>query len=189
MKVKPIDIPNSTKILHKTIDLKAKMSGTNGRQSSYFVDRSLLPRVHRYLKENNHLKFIDVEEMADVLQRQYQDYGRKKKIPFRKSVNQGEIITYDKWNHDTFSFNFKAYEEIRQSLDITKEDGSNSDPEETSRVVAETPEKKSTANESLRSMYSSNHTPSDTKLDDIMVIDVLGDHAKGPPQSTPVKKV
>lgn len=72
------------------------MSGTNGRQSSYFVDRSLLPRVHRYLKENNHLKFIDVEEMADVLQRQYQDYGRKKKIPFRKSVNQGEIITYDK---------------------------------------------------------------------------------------------
>lgn len=66
------------------------MSGANGK-GSYFVDRSLLPRVHRYLKENSHRRFIDVEEMADVLQKQYPDYGRKKKIPFRNSVKQGKV--------------------------------------------------------------------------------------------------
>lgn len=62
----------------------------NGRQGTYFADRTLIPRVQRYLKENIHRKYIDVEEMADVLQRQYPDYGRKKKIPFRNSVKQGE---------------------------------------------------------------------------------------------------
>lgn len=65
------------------------MSGLNGRPASYYVDRALIPRIQRYLKENNHRKYIDVNEMADVLQKQYVDYGRKKKTPFRNSVKQG----------------------------------------------------------------------------------------------------
>lgn len=65
------------------------MSGLNGRPTSYYVDRALIPRIQRYLKENNHRKYIDVNEMADVLQKQYVDYGRKKKTPFRNSVKQG----------------------------------------------------------------------------------------------------
>lgn len=65
------------------------MSGLNGRPTSYYVDRALISRIQRYLKENNHRKYIDVNEMADVLQKQYVDYGRKKKTPFRNSVKQG----------------------------------------------------------------------------------------------------
>lgn len=68
------------------------------------------------------------------------------------------------------------------------EDGSDSDPYETTRI-ADTPETRETANESLRSMYSSNRTADDSKIDDIMVIDVLGDTEKAPTQSTPMKKV
>ena len=67
------------------------------------------------------------------------------------------------------------------------DESSDSDPYETARI-ADTPESRGTANESLRSMYSSNRTPSG-KGDDIMVIDVLGDLEKEAPQSTPVKKV
>ncbi|EFX62597.1 hypothetical protein DAPPUDRAFT_300935 [Daphnia pulex] len=142
-------------------------AGRNNRPASYYVDRALIPRVQRYLKENSHRTYIDIEEMADVLQRQYTDYGRKKKIPFRNSVKQ-------------------AYEDIRITLEA-KDDGSDSDPYETARI-AETPERNDTANESLRSMYSSNRTAEDSKIDDIMVIDVLGEQEMAPPQSTPIKK-
>jgi hypothetical protein len=38
-------------------------------------------------------------------------------------------------------------------------------------------------------MYSSNRTAEDSKIDDIMVIDVLGEQEMAPPQSTPIKKV
>jgi ribosome biogenesis ATPase len=38
-------------------------------------------------------------------------------------------------------------------------------------------------------MYSSNRTAEDSKIDDIMVIDVLGEQDMAPPQSTPIKKV
>ncbi|XP_057376797.1 nuclear valosin-containing protein-like isoform X1 [Daphnia carinata] len=149
---------------------KRKMSGgiaKNNRPASYYMDRALIPRVQRYLKENSHRTYIDIEEMADLLQRQYPDYGRKKKLAFRNSVKQ-------------------AYEDIRATLDI-KEDSSDSDPYETARIP-DTPETRETANESLRSMYSTNRTEDNSKLDDIMVIDVLGDHEKAPPQSTPMKK-
>nr|CAH0102978.1 unnamed protein product [Daphnia galeata] len=141
--------------------------GRNSRPASYYVDRALIPRVKSYLKENSHRTYIDVEEMADVLQRTYPDYGRKKKIPFRNSVKQ-------------------VYEEIIETLEA-KNDDTDSDPYETARI-ADTPEARQTANESLRSMYSSNRTADDSKIDDIMVIDVLGEQDVAPPQSTPVKK-
>jgi ribosome biogenesis ATPase len=64
------------------------MSGGVGRNSRPAFDRSLIPRVKSYLKENSHRTYIDIEEMADLLPRTYPDYGRKKKIPFRNSVKQ-----------------------------------------------------------------------------------------------------
>lgn len=78
-----------------------------------------------------------------------------------------------------------AYEEIRAN---NEEDSSDSDSLETVRVKNETPDRRDAANESIRSMYSSNLSSMEPKLDDIMVIDVLGDHGKEPPQSTPLKK-
>lgn len=63
-------------------------------KSGYVLDRTLLPRVQRYLKDNCNKKYINLEEMADVLQKQYPEYGRKKKIPFRNSVKQGKIFMF-----------------------------------------------------------------------------------------------
>ena len=69
-------------------DRLQKMASRGGGGS--FFDRNLLPRIRRYLEDNSHRKYIDVDEMADTLQNQYFDYGRKKKIPFRNSVRQGK---------------------------------------------------------------------------------------------------
>jgi ribosome biogenesis ATPase len=67
------------------------MSGGVGRNSRllapYYVDLALIPRVKSYLKEKSHRTYIVIEEMADLLQRQYPDYGRKKKIPFREILS------------------------------------------------------------------------------------------------------
>ena len=79
------------------------------------------------------------------------------------------------------------YEEIIETLEA-KNDDTDSDPYETARI-ADTPEARQTANESLRSMYSSNRTADDSIVDDIMVIDLLVEQDVAPPQSTPVKKV
>lgn len=70
--------------------LKTKMSSRNGGGS--FLDRNLVPRIRRYLEDNKGRKYIDVDDMADTLQSQHFDYGRKKKQPFRNSVRQGISI-------------------------------------------------------------------------------------------------
>ena len=44
----------------------------------------------QYLEENVHKTYVDVSDMARVLQERYrQDYGRRKIGPFRQLVEQG----------------------------------------------------------------------------------------------------
>lgn len=62
------------------------------KNGNYCMDRSLVPRVQRYLQASSNRKYIDVSDMADYLQRQYPEYGRKKKIPFRISVEKGSYV-------------------------------------------------------------------------------------------------
>lgn len=93
MKVKPAEfkLPQFSNRLVPEKNAR-KMSGgvaKNKRPASYYMDRALIPRVQRYLRENSHRTYIDIEEMADLLQRQYPDYGRKKKLAFRTSVKEG----------------------------------------------------------------------------------------------------
>ena len=52
-----------------------------------------MPRIQRYLQNNSNRRYIDISEMAEALQRQYPEYGRKKKIPFRISVEKG-LLTF-----------------------------------------------------------------------------------------------
>lgn len=44
----------------------------------------------QYLEENVHKTYVDVSDMARVLQERYRaDYGRRKIAPFRELVEQG----------------------------------------------------------------------------------------------------
>jgi Nucleolin binding domain len=72
---------------------KTRHSKMSGKKGSYFIDRNLVPRIQRYLQNNSNRRYIDISEMAEVLQRQYPEYGRKKKIPFRISVEKG-LLTF-----------------------------------------------------------------------------------------------
>lgn len=61
-------------------------------QSGYIGDPRLVPRVRQYLAAQKS-KNVNVSSMAEDLQRQYGEYGRKKKNAFYKSVEKAyEII-------------------------------------------------------------------------------------------------
>jgi hypothetical protein len=46
----------------------------------------------QYLEENVHKTYVDVNEMTQSLMNRYQEYTRRKTIPFRILVEQGEKI-------------------------------------------------------------------------------------------------
>lgn len=52
------------------------------------ADPSLIPRVKQYLEENVHKTYVDVEEMTQSLMNRYQEYARRKMVPFRIMVEQ-----------------------------------------------------------------------------------------------------
>ncbi|XP_011858990.1 PREDICTED: uncharacterized protein LOC105556500 [Vollenhovia emeryi] len=53
-----------------------------------FRDQSLIGRVQTYMHENENKVYIDVNEMADSLQRRYRDYRAKKRGAFRAMVRK-----------------------------------------------------------------------------------------------------
>ncbi|CAK9821338.1 Nuclear valosin-containing protein-like [Anthophora retusa] len=54
----------------------------------YSWDQLLISRVQTYMHENENKVYIDVNEMADALQRKYRDYRIKKRGPFRALVRK-----------------------------------------------------------------------------------------------------
>ncbi|XP_062585170.1 nuclear valosin-containing protein-like, partial [Saccostrea cucullata] len=61
-------------------------------QTSYIGDPRLIPRVRQYLNAQKS-KNVNLRSMAEDLQRQYGEYGRKKKNAFYKSVEKAyELI-------------------------------------------------------------------------------------------------
>ncbi|XP_029170437.1 nuclear valosin-containing protein-like [Nylanderia fulva] len=53
-----------------------------------FRDQSLIDRMQTYMHENENKVYIDVNEMADALQRRYRDYRHKKRAAFRGMVRK-----------------------------------------------------------------------------------------------------
>ncbi|KYM77659.1 Nuclear valosin-containing protein-like protein [Atta colombica] len=53
-----------------------------------FRDQLLIGRVQMYMHDNENKVYIDVNDMADALQKRYRDYRGKKRGPFRSMVRQ-----------------------------------------------------------------------------------------------------
>ncbi|KAF4520514.1 hypothetical protein B566_EDAN004810, partial [Ephemera danica] len=68
--------------------------GTNtNKKVPYIGDPMLLPRVVEYInslqdKNNPGERYIDVEEIVEELQRRYREYRKKKRAPFKASVQK-----------------------------------------------------------------------------------------------------
>ncbi|XP_076749603.1 nuclear valosin-containing protein-like smid [Xylocopa sonorina] len=72
-------------------DYKPKIMNNKHKTDSphkYLRDQLLVSRVQAYMHENENKVYIDVNEMADALQKQYKDYRVKKRGPFRALVRK-----------------------------------------------------------------------------------------------------
>lgn len=58
----------------------------------YQADPTIVPRVQKYLEANVHKSFIDINQMADELQRTYREYGKRKRSAFRGAVKKAYSI-------------------------------------------------------------------------------------------------
>ncbi|XP_049827449.1 nuclear valosin-containing protein-like isoform X1 [Schistocerca gregaria] len=65
-------------------DMKMKKQGLN----PYFSDPHIIGRVKQYLDEHNDTSYIDIETMADALQKRYREYGKRKRSAFRGLVEK-----------------------------------------------------------------------------------------------------
>ncbi|KAK2580628.1 hypothetical protein KPH14_007738 [Odynerus spinipes] len=68
----------------KNMDNKHKIENSQ----RFFKDQLLISRVQTYMHENENRVYIDVNEMADTLQRKYRDYRGKKRNAFRALVRK-----------------------------------------------------------------------------------------------------
>ncbi|GAB1607927.1 nuclear valosin-containing protein-like [Argonauta hians] len=75
--------------------MSSKKKAMFGKESQYFMDPKLIPRVRQYLSSHNSVKSFSVGTMARELQIMYGDYSRKKRIAFLKSVEKAYQIVCD----------------------------------------------------------------------------------------------
>eukprot|EP00106_Octopus_bimaculoides_P018778 XP_014786220.1 PREDICTED: nuclear valosin-containing protein-like [Octopus bimaculoides] len=75
--------------------MSSKKKSLSGKESQYFMDPKLIPRVRQYLSNHSSLKSFSVGTMARELQIMYGDYARKKRIAFLKSVEKAYQIICD----------------------------------------------------------------------------------------------
>ncbi|XP_018404185.1 PREDICTED: nuclear valosin-containing protein-like [Cyphomyrmex costatus] len=70
-------------------DYRSKhMDNKHRMDQRLFRDQLLIGRVQMYMHDNENKVYIDVNDMADALQRRYRDYRGKKRGPFRRMVRE-----------------------------------------------------------------------------------------------------
>lgn len=88
----------------KNMDNKYK----NENSQRFFKDQLLISRVQTYMHENENRVYIDVNQMADTLQRKYRDYRGKKRSAFRalvrKAYDELTEMFAKKSSHDRFAY-------------------------------------------------------------------------------------
>ncbi|EFN61467.1 Nuclear valosin-containing protein-like [Camponotus floridanus] len=116
-----------------------------------FRDQTLIARVQTYMHENENKIYIDVNEMADALQRRYRDYRNKKRAAFRGMVR-------------------KAYDELTEifSKKPLIRESSTYDDDDFEDVDVESEMQQTSINDMLIHMYKKqNGNSSDKELIDI----------------------
>ncbi|XP_069117406.1 nuclear valosin-containing protein-like [Argopecten irradians] len=109
------------------------MSNQKKQKGQYFSDPRLLSRVRQYVKyANASRKPVVISVMADDLQNQYGEYGRKKKNAFAKSVEKAYKVVLSETGMDNTSQLEDQHIRKRQKTStnnqsLTEADGCSSD--------------------------------------------------------------
>ncbi|VEN35679.1 unnamed protein product [Callosobruchus maculatus] len=67
------------------------------RKMPYISDPTIIPRIQKYLENNKSKDFINVNDMADELQRTYREYANRKRSAFRASVNKAYSVVLEQY--------------------------------------------------------------------------------------------
>lgn len=106
----PISDHNTGQSQEKAVNSVVKMP--------YMSDPSIIPRVQKYLENNIDKTYVDINQMADELQKKYREYGKRKRSAFRASVKKAYSVVLQ-------SYGLEDREE--SSDDIVSEDSDSSD--------------------------------------------------------------
>lgn len=113
-------------------DMKTKKQCLN----PYFSDPNIIARVKQYLDEHNDTSYIDIETMADSLQKKYREYGKRKRSAFRGLVEKA-------FAHILRSYNISPSNQMMTSSEEEYDFGEDEEPlQDVNRV-----------NEKLLSLY------------------------------------
>nr|XP_012152476.1 PREDICTED: nuclear valosin-containing protein-like isoform X3 [Megachile rotundata] len=107
----------------KTMNNKHKVDSSH----RYLRDQLLISRVQTYMHENENKVYIDVNEMADALQRKYRDYRIKKRGPFRALVRKAYDELTERFAKKYCARDWPAYDDEDEEEEVDVE----SDPQNT----------------------------------------------------------
>lgn len=111
-------------------DHKSKIMNNKHKVDSshrYLRDQLLISRVQTYMHENENKVYIDVNEMADALQRKYRDYRIKKRGPFRALVRKAYDELTERFAKKYCARDWPAYDDEDEEEEVDVE----SDPQNT----------------------------------------------------------
>ncbi|XP_017794673.1 PREDICTED: nuclear valosin-containing protein-like [Habropoda laboriosa] len=101
----------------KTMNNKYKVDSSH----RYLRDQLLISRVQTYMHENENKVYIDVNEMADALQRKYRDYRIKKRGPFRALVRKAYDELTEMFAKKYCSREWSAYDDEDEEEEVDVE--------------------------------------------------------------------
>ncbi|KAF5303990.1 hypothetical protein FQA39_LY01775 [Lamprigera yunnana] len=153
MKIIPIDdneVPpvNNQQNLLRTLNPFAPQSIMP--KMPFIADPTLIPRVQKYLESNVDKAYVDIDVMADELQKMYKDYARRKRVPFRSCVK-------------------KAYSVVLKSYGVTENASTSEEGSEES--VCEEPQFGDYLSNQLIDLYNQPRKP----IEDNELIDISSD--------------
>ncbi|XP_023023254.2 nuclear valosin-containing protein-like smid [Leptinotarsa decemlineata] len=127
----------------------------------YMSDPTIVPRVQKYLESNVDKTYVDINVMADDLQRQYREYSKRKRSVFRAAVNKAYSIVLQSYGLD------------EENSDGVQSDDSSIDPGD---------HKQDQLNNSMNNQMVSLYRKLPTKvMDENELIDISSDEDEGPP--------
>lgn len=133
------------------------------QRQPYLADPSLVPRVQKYLESNVDKTYVDINVMADELQRTYREYGKRKRSAFRASVKKAYGIVLKSYGLEDAA----SSEEEEEVSDDSEGEGNN--------------QFDNSMNNQIMDLYK---RPSASKMDENELIDISSDDSDDVPSYT-----
>ncbi|KRT82372.1 AAA protein, partial [Oryctes borbonicus] len=158
--IEVIPLDTNSNLSQSSVRAKHVLGGTpRMRKFAYPADPQLVKRVQRYLEDNVDQTYIDINAMAEEIQKTYKEYTKRKRSAFRAAIKKAYSVVMHSYGHndlqhsssDELSANSQGEEEDEEeyhntllnnhleiagltdpneAIDISSDDANDSDPNE-----------------------------------------------------------